>query len=112
MNAFVKALTGQAILTNQKDMVICLEFLTQLAPAALWGEAMHVAGLFRHITDLLNNDEVNYLSLLGTKCMCSQSVDPDDSAHRMRVFACEDRPGRQTNILAACIGNSADYQSP
>jgi len=37
---------------------VCLEYLTQLAPAALWGEAMHVAGLFSHIVSLLNAEEV------------------------------------------------------
>jgi len=61
MNAFVKALTGQAIMTNQKDILACLQFLTQLAPSALWGEAMHVAGLFSHIVNLLNAEEVSYL---------------------------------------------------
>jgi hypothetical protein len=60
MNAFVKALTGQAILTNQRDILACLQFLTQLAPAALWGEAMHVAGLFSHVVNLLNAEEVSY----------------------------------------------------
>lgn len=63
MNAFVKALTGQAILTNQKDILICLQFLTQLAPAALWGEAMHVAGLFSHIVKILNDDESSTILL-------------------------------------------------
>lgn len=63
MNAFVKALTGQAILTNQRDILVCLEFLTQLAPAALWGEAMHIAGLFSHIVNLLNAEEVSNLEI-------------------------------------------------
>lgn len=61
MNAFVKALTGQAIMTNQKDILICLQFLTQLALPKLWGEAMHFAGLFSHIVNLLNHDEVSCL---------------------------------------------------
>ncbi|OAX44518.1 ARM repeat-containing protein [Rhizopogon vinicolor AM-OR11-026] len=67
MNAFVKALTGQAIMTNQKDILACLEFLTQLAPAALWGEAMHVAGLFIHIVNLLNAEESS--PILLTECI-------------------------------------------
>jgi hypothetical protein len=61
MNAFVKALTGQAIMTNQRDILVCLQFLTQLAPAPLWGQAMHFAGLFSHIVNLLNHDEVSRL---------------------------------------------------
>lgn len=61
MNAFVKALTGQAIMTNQKDILVCLQFLTQLAPATLWGQAMHFAGLFSHVVELLNHDEVSCL---------------------------------------------------
>ncbi|KAG1752648.1 ARM repeat-containing protein [Suillus paluster] len=67
MEAFVKALTGQAILTNQKDILICLQFLTQLAPAALWGKAMHDAGLFSYIVDLLNHDESS--PTLLTECI-------------------------------------------
>ncbi|KAG2154931.1 ARM repeat-containing protein [Suillus bovinus] len=67
MNAFVKALTGQAIMTNQKDILVCLQFLTQLAPATLWGQAMHFAGLFSHIVNLLNHDESS--SILLTECI-------------------------------------------
>lgn len=67
MNAFVKALTGQAIMTNQRDILVCLQFLTQLAPATLWGQAMHFSGLFSHIVNLLNNDESS--STLLTECI-------------------------------------------
>ncbi|KAG1815549.1 ARM repeat-containing protein [Suillus subaureus] len=67
MNAFVKALTGQAITTNQKDILVCLQFLTQLAPATLWGQAMHFAGLFSHIINLLNHDDSP--PILLTECI-------------------------------------------
>lgn len=67
MSAFVKALTGQAIMTNQKDILICLQFLTQLAPATLWGQAMHFAGVFSHIVNLLNHDESS--PILLTECI-------------------------------------------
>jgi hypothetical protein len=67
MNAFVKALTGQAIMTNQRDILVCLQFLTQLASAPLWGQAMHFAGLFSHIVNLLNHDESS--PVLLTECI-------------------------------------------
>ncbi|KAF8195734.1 armadillo-type protein [Mycena galopus ATCC 62051] len=35
-----------AVAPNQKDMLISLNLLTQVAPSTLWGEAMHVSGLF------------------------------------------------------------------
>lgn len=94
MNAFVKALTGQAMMINQKDILACLQFLTQLAPSALWGEAMHVAGLSSHIVNLLNAEEVSYLDgLINAQCFCSRSVELTNLTHRMRLFACEDRSG-------------------
>ncbi|KAJ7276541.1 armadillo-type protein [Mycena haematopus] len=34
------------VATNQKDMLISLNLLLQVAPSSLWGEAMHVSGLF------------------------------------------------------------------
>ncbi|KAJ7638980.1 armadillo-type protein [Roridomyces roridus] len=44
--AFNLALTGAAIETNLKDMIIALNLLIQVAPSSLWGEPMHTSGLF------------------------------------------------------------------
>jgi len=43
---------------NSKDLIISLNLLFQLAPASLWGEALHISGLFATILDNLLNDEV------------------------------------------------------
>ncbi|KAJ7929923.1 armadillo-type protein [Mycena leptocephala] len=44
--AFSVALSSAAVATNLKDMLISLNLLMQVAPSTLWGEAMHVSGLF------------------------------------------------------------------
>ncbi|KAJ6539488.1 armadillo-type protein [Mycena capillaripes] len=44
--AFSVALSSAAVATNLKDMLISLNLLVQVAPSTLWGEAMHVSGLF------------------------------------------------------------------
>ncbi|KAF7355443.1 Importin N-terminal domain-containing protein [Mycena sanguinolenta] len=46
-HAFRTTLSNSAtVATNQKDMIISLNLLLQIAPSTLWGEAMHVSGLF------------------------------------------------------------------
>ncbi|KAF7352662.1 Importin N-terminal domain-containing protein [Mycena venus] len=44
--AFRVALSSAAVDTNLKDMLISLNLLMQVTPSTLWGEAMHVSGLF------------------------------------------------------------------
>jgi hypothetical protein len=42
-------LKSEAVLLNMKDLIIALNLLIQIAPAALWGEAMHTSGLFAYL---------------------------------------------------------------
>jgi hypothetical protein len=51
--AFLVALQSGAIDTNIKDMIIALNLLVQITPSSLWGEALHVSGLFSHILGTL-----------------------------------------------------------
>ncbi|KAH7931251.1 ARM repeat-containing protein [Leucogyrophana mollusca] len=66
LRAFVAALK-QAVSTNTKAILVTLGFMTQLAPPLLWGEAMHVSGLFDHILGVLGKDESHTLTL--TECV-------------------------------------------
>lgn len=50
-----------------KPIVIAIELLIQLAPPQLWGEALHVSGLFAYITEVLLDEKRN--SLLLTQCV-------------------------------------------
>lgn len=56
--AFHTALKSGAVILNMKDMVIALNLLVQIAPAALWGEAMHISGLFAYLLNALIEGEV------------------------------------------------------
>lgn len=43
--------------SNVMDMTTALQFALQLAPPTLWGEALHVSGLFAHIVRSLGDSE-------------------------------------------------------
>lgn len=58
MNAVTSVLSGKAIETNQRGLLTTLCFMIQLAPATLWGEAMHRSGFFSHVVKILNDDKV------------------------------------------------------
>ncbi|KAI0755466.1 ARM repeat-containing protein [Irpex lacteus] len=49
---------ANAITLNVKDMAVALQFAIQLAPSNLWGEALHVSGLFAYIVKGLNEDKL------------------------------------------------------
>lgn len=49
---------GQAIQLNIKDMAVALGVTLQLTPSSLWGEALHVSGLFAFIVKSLKDDKV------------------------------------------------------
>ena len=57
LRAFNTAIGG-AIAANIKHMTVALSLLFQIAPPALWGEAMHVSGLFTTIVKGLEEDKV------------------------------------------------------
>ncbi|KAF9226602.1 ARM repeat-containing protein [Gyrodon lividus] len=67
MGAVMSAMLGQALQTNQKGILNCVNFMTQLTPSSLWGEAMHRAGFFSHIVKILNDDESS--SMILTECV-------------------------------------------
>ena len=49
---------AHAIQVNVKDMAIALGLALQLAPSNLWGEALHISGLFAYIVKTLQDDKV------------------------------------------------------
>ncbi|KAH7916807.1 ARM repeat-containing protein [Hygrophoropsis aurantiaca] len=57
LRSFLAALTKQEIIINTKSMLVTLNFMIQLAPASLWGEQMHLSGIFSHFLNVLANDE-------------------------------------------------------
>lgn len=58
MNAVMSVMLGQALQTNQRGVLNCVNFMMQLAPSSLWGEPVHRSGFFNHIVKILGDDEV------------------------------------------------------
>ena len=56
-----KNLISLAPAVNVKCMMITVNLLLQLAPAELWGEALHVSGLFVDIVKALEEEKVRSL---------------------------------------------------
>ncbi|KAH8118388.1 ARM repeat-containing protein [Phellopilus nigrolimitatus] len=67
LSAFTRAI-GQAVQTNQKDMVLALQLLVQLAPAQLWAEPMHASGLFAVLMKTILDDDA--ITTLLTEHVC------------------------------------------
>ncbi|KAF9247341.1 ARM repeat-containing protein [Melanogaster broomeanus] len=67
MGAVMSAMLGQALQTNQRGILNCINFMAQLAPSSLWGEAMHRSGFFSHIVKILSDDETT--SVILTECV-------------------------------------------
>ena len=63
LRAFNAAITEGAITANIKHMTVALCLLTQVAPPALWGEAMHSSGLFLTVWKGLEEDKVGLTRL-------------------------------------------------
>lgn len=61
MNAVTSAVTGQAVETNQRGLLVTICFMTQLAPSSSWAEALYSSGFFNHIVKVLREDEVCYV---------------------------------------------------
>jgi hypothetical protein len=49
---------SKAFAANIKYLLVSLQFLVQLAPSTLWGEALHTSGLFPALFATLMDDEV------------------------------------------------------
>ena len=56
----MSVMLGQALQTNQRGILNCVNFMLQLAPSSLWGEPMHRSGFFNHIVKMLGDDEVRF----------------------------------------------------
>lgn len=59
--AFLAALRSDAVTLNLKDMVVALNLVVQITPSSLWGEAMHMSGLFAYLLKTLIDNEVRLL---------------------------------------------------
>ncbi|THH11497.1 hypothetical protein EW145_g638 [Phellinidium pouzarii] len=67
-NAFVSAIE-QAVETNQKDMIIVLQLMAQLAPAQLWAEPIHASGLFTVLIKTVMDDKRSTILLTEHVCL-------------------------------------------
>ncbi|KAH0839916.1 ARM repeat-containing protein [Lanmaoa asiatica] len=67
MNAVMSVMLGQALQTNQKGVLNCVNFMTQLAPSSLWGEPVHRSGFFNHLMKILGDDDSS--STMLTECV-------------------------------------------
>ncbi len=56
--AFYEALRNVSVTSNLKDMVICINNIVGTNPSSLWGEALHVSGLFAYLMTTLLDSEV------------------------------------------------------
>jgi hypothetical protein len=56
LRAYNAALSGAS--SNIKDMLVSLGLLVQLVPSSIWGEAMHISGLFPSALQVLLDDKV------------------------------------------------------
>ncbi|KAI0719492.1 ARM repeat-containing protein [Cerioporus squamosus] len=62
LRAFNMAITS-AVAVNIKDMTTSLQLLFQIAPPGLWGEAMHISGLFATIVRGLEEEQLSTIAL-------------------------------------------------
>ncbi|EMD40680.1 hypothetical protein CERSUDRAFT_111258 [Gelatoporia subvermispora B] len=60
--AIMKAMT-QALPVNIKGLLVALQLIVQVAPAQLWGEPLHLSGLFGHIVQTLMDDKASTMIL-------------------------------------------------
>jgi len=65
--AALTPLAGQAISANIRDIMVVFQFVAQCAPASLWGEAMHISGVFPHIVRILEDEKSS--TLIYTECV-------------------------------------------
>ncbi|PPQ83268.1 hypothetical protein CVT25_004007 [Psilocybe cyanescens] len=61
--AYLSAFTNKIVELNAKELLQSLSLLVQLAPSDLWGEAMHISGLFPHLLKTLIAGEGDTLVL-------------------------------------------------
>ncbi|KAJ7368449.1 armadillo-type protein [Mycena albidolilacea] len=76
-HAFKAALSSAAVATNLKDMLISLNLLIQVAPSTLWGEAMHVSGLFAQLMGTILEGECGAILLTEHIYLMSRIVMAD-----------------------------------
>jgi hypothetical protein len=67
MNAIMSVMRGQALQTNQRGVLNCVNFMLQLAPSSLWAEPVHRSGFFNHIVKILEDDDSS--SAMLTECV-------------------------------------------
>lgn len=86
------ALKSQAVTVNIKDILIALNLLIQLTPSNLWGEPMHISGLFAHILTTLIDGEVFTFSHARRRDLIIR-IDLDAFANRTYIPPCADCDG-------------------
>lgn len=62
--AFVFALSN-AVAASVKEILLVINLITQLTPAALWAEAMHTSGLFAVLVKTVIDGKVSTISTIS-----------------------------------------------
>ncbi|KAF8663451.1 hypothetical protein AX16_001021 [Volvariella volvacea WC 439] len=77
--AYLNSFESKVMQLTQKDLLASLQFIVQLAPSTLWGEALHASGLFPWLLSaFLEGENVNYV-LIETECLFARIIlaDPE-----------------------------------
>ncbi|KAJ7283929.1 armadillo-type protein [Mycena rebaudengoi] len=75
--ALRNALANAAVVVNLKDILISIGLLVQVAPSTLWGEAMHVSGLFSLLLKNITEGECGAILLTEHIYLMSRIVMAD-----------------------------------
>ncbi|KDQ64644.1 hypothetical protein JAAARDRAFT_187954 [Jaapia argillacea MUCL 33604] len=71
---------AHAVTTNLKSMLMSFEMIFQLAPSQLWGEALHLSGLFGTLLQPLLDDNASdrnmFLRLMAAAAMSQNKPEP------------------------------------
>lgn len=102
LRAYVKAI-GQAVAVNVHEMATSLTILFQIAPAALWGEAMHVSGLFALIVDTLLEDKAQTILLTEYIYVLARIATADKHMFLQLISATANSRSKAETELWECI---------
>lgn len=98
--AYTKALSSNAVVgVNNCQMVGSLALLVRLAPAPLWGEAMHTSGLFATLLKTLTEGEAETLLLTEHVFLFSRIVLADRQVFAQLMTATAEKIGMPEDKL-------------
>ncbi|KAI5893425.1 ARM repeat-containing protein [Schizophyllum commune H4-8] len=97
--AYLQALNSDAVCVNNCQMIGSLALLVRLAPAPLWGEALHTSGLFAKLLRTLMDGEVETLLLIEHVFLFSRIVLADRQVFVTLMTATAEKTGMAEDKL-------------